>query len=510
MSRPAVVTIDSRSPLLSVKLMIRSGSTSDPEGREGLAAVVAEALIQGGYAAAGGVITKERLAEITEPWGEEAMPSAHVAADTTTLHMTVPRDVLSSYLEKVLGPMLAAPQFAEAEIERIKGETLAQIAIMRHEDLESLGLAAIAGFVMEGTPYDHEPFGTERGLGAITRDDVVTFFRTHYVAGNIILGVSSSDAEVRDAIEAAVKGMNEGNPSPANSHPPKPPAIDGREVLIIDVPNAPAAGVHLGFPFALERSHDDFWPMYVANTWFGTHRDSSGHLYGVIRQERGYNYGDYSYIEYWGGRPFSLFQVFNQPREQQYFSIWVRPVKHEHTVHMMKAVTYELEQMVRNGLTQEQLDAAKNKARVLYLNLGETVPRLIASKVDDVFYGLEGRGFLETYLQSVDRVTLEQVNAALRRHLRTDNIKYVVVTSTPFVQPTVQQIRSNEPVFGKTFAEYEFTQAKLSDGTTVWQIPESRISTVQLDAAWADHPLNEREVRTANVNQLFAGPGLLK
>ena len=508
MSRPAVVTIDSRSPLLSVKLMIRSGSTSDPEGREGLAAVVAEALIQGGYAAAGGVITKERLAEITEPWGEEAMPSAHVAADTTTLHMTVPRDVLSSYLEKVLGPMLAAPQFAEAEIERIKGETLAQIAIMRHEDLESLGLAAIAGFVMEGTPYDHEPFGTERGLGAITRDDVVTFFRTHYVAGNIILGVSSSDAEVRDAIEAAVKGMNEGNPSPANSHPPKPPAIDGREVLIIDVPNAPAAGVHLGFPFALERSHDDFWPMYVANTWFGTHRDSSGHLYGVIRQERGYNYGNYSYLEHWDGRTASLFQIFNQPRRRQYFSIWVRPIAHQHAHAMLKAIAWELENLIERGLSEEEVASAKKKAKVLYVNLGETLDRLLAAKMDDTFYG-SSRGFLHDYIRSVDAVTTGAVNAAIRRHLQTADMRFVVATDSDHAQQLAEAVRRSEPVFGKTPEEYEIDRATLADGREVWQITDEKLEMIRRDAAWAHYPLRIAKVRTAPVASLFRGPDFI-
>lgn len=32
------------------------------------------------------------------------------------------------------------------------------------------------------------------------------------------------------------------------------------------------------------------WPLYVANVYLGTHRDSFGQLYQKIREERGYNY----------------------------------------------------------------------------------------------------------------------------------------------------------------------------------------------------------------------------
>ena len=508
---PRITTLDSRAPLVTIRVMVTHGSTSDPAGKEGLASLTADMITDGSYRGPSGVVTKEQLAEMTMPWGSGARPSAFAASRTTTFFFTAPRDVLPQYVRDVLRPMLAEPLFAQAELDRLKNERMSTITSLRTTNLENLGLSALDQYVLAGTGYEHHAVGSEASIPTITRDDVVAFYRAHYRPETIIAGISTADAAVVQQIRDALRDVNRDATTPPPAAPSAQPArFTGREALVIEEPNAPAASIHLGFPTVVNRAHEDFWPLYVANVWLGTHRDSFGQLYQKIREERGYNYGDYSYVEYWAGRPFSLFQVFNQPREQQYFSIWVRPVKHEHAVHMMKAVTYELEQMVRNGLTQEQLDASKNKARVLYLNLGETVPRLISAKVDDVFYGLEERGFLDSYLQSVDAVTLERVNAAIRRHLRPDNIKYVVVTSTAHMQPTVDQIRSNAPVVGKTFAEYEFTQAKLADGTTVWQIPEAKVPTIQLDAAWANYPLKVRQVRTGHVNDMFAGPGLLK
>lgn len=508
---PRLATLDSRAPLVSIRVMITHGSTSEAVGKEGLAAMTAEMITDGGYRAASGVVTKQQLAEMTMPWGSGARPSAFPASRTTTFFFTAPREVIGRYIRDVLGPMLGEPLFAAEELDRLKTERMSTITSLRSTNLENLGLAAIDQYVLAGTRYEHHFVGTETSIPALTRDDVISFYRAHYRPENIIAGISTTDPAVVEQVRAALRTVNRDATTPPPAVPTaRPAAFSGRQALVIEEPNAPAASIHMGFPIGAGRGDEDYWPLYVANVWLGTHRDSFGQLYQKIREERGYNYGDYSYIEYWAGRPAALFQLFNQPREQQYFSMWVRPVKHEHAVHMMKAVTYELDQMVRNGLTAEQVEAAKNKARVLYLNLAETVPRLIGARVDDVFYGMEGRGFLDTYLQNVDRVTVEQVNAAIRRHLRPDNVKYVVITSTPFVRTTADQIRGRDAVFGKTFAEYEFTQAKLADGTPVWQIPEAKVPAVQLDAAWANYPLSVQSVRVGNVKDMFAGPALLR
>jgi zinc protease len=222
----------------------------------------------------------------------------------------------------------------------------------------------------------------------------------------------------------------------------------------------------------------------------------------MIRQERGYNYGDYSYIEHWDGRTGSLFQIFNQPRKQQYFSLWVRPVQHEYAYPLMKAITYELDRLITEGLTDEDVREAKNKSKVLYVNLGETVGRLLSAKMDDSFHGMD-RGFLESYLENIDKVTTAQVNEAVRRHLQTRNVKYVVVTSSEHAAGLAAQIRANESAQGKSFEEYEFPQVKKADGTVEFQIPAEKREMVARDALWAAYPLNIGSVRLVPVNTLF-------
>jgi hypothetical protein len=71
---------------------------------------------------------------------------------------------------------------------------------------------------------------------------------------------------------------------------------------------------------------DDFIAMLAANSWFGEHRNSFSHLYQVIREQRGMNYGDYSYIEAFPAGYATQQPPVNVARRSQLFEIWIRPI----------------------------------------------------------------------------------------------------------------------------------------------------------------------------------------
>lgn len=93
---PNLVTLPSSSPLYQIQIMVRTGSADDPVGKEGTAALVAQALIEGGFGDPKNPVTKEKLAEITRPWGDAATPQVLVDKQATTFSMVVPRDAFPS------------------------------------------------------------------------------------------------------------------------------------------------------------------------------------------------------------------------------------------------------------------------------------------------------------------------------------------------------------------------------------------------------------------------------
>jgi len=254
----------------------------------------------------------------------------------------------------------------------------------------------------------------------------------------------------------------------------------GRHLLIITQPNAIATGLHLGYPISLKRSDTDYWPLFVANVFLGAHRDSFGRLYQEIREERGYNYGDYSYIEYQYGRPQFQFLLPTTPRDQQYFSIWIRPVGHQYAHFILKAMTAELDRFAREGMTPEQVAAAKIKARALYLNYAESVSRQLGYRLDDMFYGMRDPGYLEQMLARIDAVTAEQVNAAIKKYLQAQNLDYVIVTSEANGEKLASDIAGDINVQSKTAEEYHIAQP----------VPPDKQQMLDQDKQWAAYSLN--------------------
>lgn len=486
---PKVVTLDSPAPLLNLKVMVKAGAAADPQGLEGLAQLTGRMLIEGGFGDPKHAITKDKLAEITRPWGGGAYPEVDVTKEVTVFSMTVPKEVLGTYVQQVLRPMFTQPHFTPAELDRIRAESLTFLRSGRLEQIELLGLIGLDNVLHEGTSYAHPDLGTEKGLEAVNAEAVRRFYATFYRPENIVIGVSSADPAIVSQVQAALTGAGKLDAAAFSRRTTeKPAAVQGRSVLIVALPNAISTGIHAGFPLPLTRADKDYWPLYVANIWFGTHRDSFSHLYQVIRADRGYNYGDYSYVEHFEGRPFNLFPPTNSPRRYQYFSIWIRPVGDDYALHLMKALTWELENFVRTGLSEEQCDLAKNKAKVLYLSLAETGERLLGYKLDDDFYAMPA-GYLDGYLKNIDGVSCAEVNAAIKKYLQAENLRYVIITDDEVAPKLAAAIAANGPAWGKSPADYQI-DVKEESGHKTYIVPEGKLDLLRLDAAWAYYPLD--------------------
>ncbi|HSB76774.1 MAG TPA: pitrilysin family protein [Terriglobales bacterium] len=495
-----LVTVPSDSPLYQIQIMVRTGSVDDPAGKEGTANLAARALIEGGFGSAKNPVTTQKLAEITRPWGDAAFPTVLVDKQATTFSITVPRSSFAQYVAAVLKPMFEQPLWLPKEVERLRHDALTRIQSgLRFEDQETLGLLALDNYVFSGTPLGHLAMGSVKGLQAITPADLNAFYKKYYTLGNMYVATTINSQQDLSRLVAALPAGNAVY-RPANLR--RSVVAPGKHVLIITQPNAIATGLHLGYPITLKRTDADYWPMFVANVYFGVHRDSYGRLYQEIREARGYNYGDYSYIEYKYGRPQFLFPPPGTPRDQQYFGIWIRPVGHPYTHFILKAMTAELERFARLGMTPEEVAAAKIKARALYLNYAESKSRQLGYRLDDMFYGMADQGYLQQMLARIDAVTPQQVNGAIHKYLQAQNLDYVIVTSAAQGEKLANDIAADNNVHSKTPEEYHIPQP----------VPPDKQKMLDQDRQWAGYLLNiPRDnitvVKAAEMFETAAQPG---
>ena len=159
--------------------------------------------------------------------------------------------------------------------------------------------------IFAGTPYGHLAAGTIQSVRGITLDDVKEFYRRHYTRGNVVIGLGGGyDAALLKKLQHDLAAFPSGTPGPAAldrtlRRVPTlgPAAIRGRQVTIVEK-DCHATAISLGFPIDVLRGTKDWYALALANSWLGQHRNQNSHLYQVIREARGLNYGDYTYIEH--------------------------------------------------------------------------------------------------------------------------------------------------------------------------------------------------------------------
>ena len=415
-----VVTLPSpNSPIVAIRMQWDAGSIYDPPGKEGLAALTALMIGQAGTA-------QRSYAELVDELYPMAA-SVNVTTDreVSTITAEVHRETLAEFTELMV-EALTEPGYDESDFSRNKQQLEAYLKnTLRASNDELLGLEGIQQAVYRDHPYGHSPAGTVKSLAAITMDDVRAFRESRFGRGSLMLGLAGGYPEGYPAkLAAALSVMPLGESQRLEL--PEPEVIEGRRFTLIEKPTG-SVGIHFAFPLPINRSHDDYYPLMVANSFLGEHRTFHGRLMQQLRGKRGLNYGDYSYIEYWHFPPFTTNPGPNVPRRQQYFSVWVRPVVPKTAHFALRNAIYEVNRLIEVGLTEEEFELTR-KFVINYSKLwAQTLPNRLGFHMDSRFYGMDY--YVEEIEERLNALTVEEVNAVVRKYLQTDNFEAVIVTA---------------------------------------------------------------------------------
>jgi zinc protease len=406
-------------PTISFRLWFRVGSLNDPPGKEGLAAITAAMIAEGATRSNSYEQILDRLSPLAAHYGEST------SAEMTVISGRVHRDNLDRFYPLLI-EAICQPAFKSQDLERIKSQTLNYLQnTLHYSSDEELGKAVLYNMVFAGTPYGHLPAGTVQSVRGITVADVKDFYRKHYTVQNLVIGLGGGyDAALLEKLRRDLGSLPADSPTAVPAIEPKP--IRGRRVTIVEK-DCNATAISIGFPIDLLRGSKDWYALALANCWFGQHRNQNSHLYQVIREARGLNYGDYSYIEHFpeaGGR---FVPPVNVCRHLQIFEMWIRPVPNAARHFALRAALRELQRLVDRGLTEEEFREAQQFLRKFVLHLAPTTTDRLGYALDDRFYGIKG-SHLENFRRAMDEVTRADVNAAIKKYLQYDNIDIAIVT----------------------------------------------------------------------------------
>ncbi|MBK7424378.1 MAG: insulinase family protein [Propionivibrio sp.] len=384
-------------PILDVQVDFAAGSSFDPPGQYGLAAMT-QGLLDMGVQGMDETQISNRMADL----GALLSGSADMDRASLSLRTLSAADKRTPSLE-VLRAVLTTPQFPPEVFERERARTVVALkeALTRPE--------AIASKAFWAAMYPQHPYGRQaapESVNSLQRADLMDFYRKHYTAQRASVSIVGdlSRAQAEALAQQLTAGLPAGSPVAALGVPQLPAAVEQRIAH-------PAAQAHvlLGLP-ALKRGDPDFFALVVGNYSLGGGGFVS-RLMKEVREKRGYAYSVHSYFH-----PLAQlgpFQIGLQTKKAQ-------------ANDALKVTREVLAGFLAEGPGEAELQAAKqNLVGSFPLRLDSN--RKILENVAVIgFYGLP-LDYLDRYAENVEKVTAAEIKAAFARHVRPENMVTVVV-----------------------------------------------------------------------------------
>jgi zinc protease len=310
---------------------------------------------------------------------------------------------------KLFNQVLGQPTFPEDSLARIKNQLLAGFEYQKQNPGK---LASLALFErLYGThPYAHPSDGTAESIPTISRAQLQAFHAKAYTAKNAIIALvgdlSRSDAETLASEVSAALPKGPALPRIAQPEEPKP----GLQHI-----EFPSKQTHLMIAqLGIDRRDPDYAALYLGNQVFGGGGFGT-RLMTEVREKRGLTYGVYS--------GFSAMQA----RGPFMINLQTRAELSDGTLQLVKSM---LGDFIKDGPTADELNNAKRE-------LAGSFPLSTASNAAIVgqlgsmgFYDLP-LSYLEDFMRDVQALSVDQVKAAMAKHLNPDDL--VIVTAGPTV-----------------------------------------------------------------------------
>ena len=390
-------------PMLDLSVEFDAGARRDPDGKSGLASLTNTQLTRGVAAVGDAPALSEAqildgLADVAaQRGGGASMDRAGV-----TLRM------LSSAAERdaaigLLARTLAQPSFPEALFARDKARTIADV---RESQTKAEDIAAKAFWAALYGPHPYARQESEDSVAAITRDDLVAFHRTHYVANRAVVAMIGdvTRAQADQIAQRLTQQLPQGAPLPTL------PSIGltGPKDQRISHP-ASQSHILIGMP-ALVRGDPDFFALTVGNYILGGGGFVS-RLTNEVREKRALTYSVYSY--------------FSPLAQKGPFQIGLQ-TKQEQTAEALEVVRRTLADYLRDGPTAGELKAAKDNLVGGFALRIDNNRKILDNLAVIGYYGLP-LDYLDTWTANIGKVTVAQIRAAFKRKIALDQLSTVVV-----------------------------------------------------------------------------------
>jgi zinc protease len=353
-----------------------------------------------------------------------AFLGSSASADASTVSLLALRSTFPQALD-VLADVVQHPAFPTAEVERQRAARLGELTQQRDDPALVAAVAAAGALYGPDHPYGYGQLGTEQAIRATTREDLVRFWRRHYLPGNAALVVSGDITldELRALAAARFGGWERADAAVTS---PGDPAGSKARLIVVDKPGAPQTALRVTTVAAARRT-PDYPALQVMNAALGGLFSSRINL--NLREEKGYSYG--------------VFSAFRYDRTPGPFTI-AGSVRTDVTGPSVAEIFREVNGMRDKPLPGPELAGARDSQVYSLPGQFEANSGIVASLAETYMFDLPA-DYWRTLPDRFRAVTAPQVQAAAQTWLKPERLKVIAVGDSAKILPQLQKLGLGQP-----------------------------------------------------------------
>ncbi len=376
---------------------------------------------------------------------------------------------LSKYFPRILELMADAaihPNFTQEEFDKEKEKLITSLKT-QEKDVAAIASRAQAALVY-GKKHPYGEFTTEETVNNVTLADVKQFYSSYFVPANAYLII------IGDVTPKEVEKLVKKNFTPwTKATPPsfeftKPQNALYTQINFVDVPNAVQSEIAVENLVELKMSSPDYLAALVSNQILGG--GGEGRLFLNLREDKGYTYGSYSRIgndKYAPSRFMATASVRNAVTDSS-------------VVELLK----EIDRIIKEPVTAEELANTKEKYIGNFIMALERPETIAGYALNIETEGLP-KDFYKTYLERINAITIEEVQAAAKKYFSTENARVVVAGKGSEVLDKLEQVTFNGKKIPVHYFDKEINKVEkpkyevaIPEGTTVKTVLESYMEAI--------------------------------
>lgn len=404
---------------VTIALQMPFGEFSDPASREGTTETAIGVMLKGPAS-----LSPEEFSEKMEYSG------ASLFTDVGDEHCIFGCKMLARSSDQIIPlfwDMLCNPGFRPRELSRIKREI---ITGLRAELADAASIAnKHFGNVLCGKNHPVGRVQTLRSVGKIGLRHIKFWYHSYISPANAFL-VIAGDFQVQEIL-AKWRRLFESwssNHCAAQAAAGALPLLSGNNIRLIDKKDLSQVSLILGHPVCGEL--DPFRnELAIANYVLGGGNFSS-RLMAHIRSKEGKTYGISSQLSC--ARNYGIFSIATSTQNDQAAS-------------MLAAITEVYQNFSKNGITQEELDKAK---QFVTGNMAFQLEGIVNIVEKLLWLKQFGRdiSYVERFNERIESITVDTVNRAIRQHLSSPGFAIVAVGKKEEISETLAKYGKVETV----------------------------------------------------------------